>query len=517
MSQSRPEIDETARAAWVERILAAPLPADALLAALEELDARQDLATQAALYESVLWRADVRHYWSFFRLARVYAELGREDASFQVAALALQMHPEWDASFAPFQVVFRALARRGDARGALDVFLRQVGLYPENPIAQRHEVEPLLRALGVEPSQPPPAPPAPARAHRVFEAESRPPSPVRAVTGMAPHGLARLSQAMSRDDIDVIELPDGELLVCNDTVVVCDSGGGIRADLSVGAFPGPVAGRVREPEPGVVVEQHEAAEAVLLLDAFPPPNLCHFLLDQVARLELYRRAGADLAQALVVGPELRTRYQQAIAKRAGVARMLGAGRLARVRARRLWVSTDCRALQHPAHHGAAWAVEHTRALLGGRGAQGSLRLYISRADAPSRQVQNEAALLAALEPHGFRAIVPGALPYQEQLAAFRDASHVVGAHGAALAHIVLCPPGARVLELFHPLYGTWAYAMLAASCGLDYAALVGRDGLSDAPELNDPALVDLTARRFGERHLRIDPAALELWLAEDGH
>ncbi len=120
--------------------------------------------------------------------------------------------------------------------------------------------------------------------------------------------------------------------------------------------------------------------------------------------------------------------------------------------------------------------------------------------------------MAELARFGFEAIVPGAMPYDEQLAAFRAASHVVGAHGAALAHIVLCPPGARVLELFHPLYGTWAYAMLAAACGLDYAALAGRDGLSDAPELNDPDRVDLAAGRFGERHLRVDPAAVRRWL-----
>ncbi len=316
---------------------------------------------------------------------------------------------------------------------------------------------------------------------------------------------------MTRDAIDVVELAGGELLVCNDAVVVCDGSGAIQADLSVGAYPELVALRVRDPVDGDPVEQHEADQVVLLQDAFPPPNLCHFLFDQVSRLELYRRAGADLGAALVVGPELRTGYQRAIATRAGMTRTLGAARVARVRAKRLWVSTDCRALQHPAHLAAGWAIEHARAVLGGRGARGERRLYLSRADSTARQVQNAAALEAELADLGFETIVPGTMPYDDQLAAFRAASHVVAVHGAALAHIVLCPPRARVLELFHPLYGTWAYAMVAAACGLDYVALAGRDGLSDAPELNDPARVDLAAGRFGERNLRVDPALVRRW------
>jgi capsular polysaccharide biosynthesis protein len=169
-------------------------------------------------------------------------------------------------------------------------------------------------------------------------------------------------------------------------------------------------------------------------------------------------------------------------------------------------------VQHPAHLGAGWAIEHARAVLGGRGAAGAKRLYLSRADAQARQVYNETELLAALADRGFEAITPATMSLEDQLAAFRVASHVVAAHGPVLTNIVLCPPGARVLELFHPLYGSADYAMLAAGSGLDYTALCGRDGLSDAPELNDPGRADFGAGRFGKRHLRVDPAAVRQWL-----
>ena len=122
-------------------------------------------------------------------------------------------------------------------------------------------------------------------------------------------------------------------------------------------------------------------------------------------------------------------------------------------------------------------------------------------------------MIALLEPFGFEVIVPGQMPYEAQLAAFRQASHVISAHGAALAHMVLCPPGTHILELFNPLYGTGAYAMQAAVCGVHYAAMVTRDGQSDAPEWNDPELTDVTRSQHGARNLWVDPAALLAYLA----
>ncbi len=508
MTPNAAATDDAARAAWVTRILAVPNPAETLLLALEELDATQDIATQAALFESVFWRADIRHYWVFHRMSRVYAELGRDEAAVMLAGFAAQMQPEWVPTSQPYRALFRDFVGRGMAGVALDVFERQTRFHPEKPIAERHEVEPLLRALGQE------APVAPAgssrrRDHRVVAAEQRVGTPIRAGLGPVPHGLHALTRPMARDAIDVVELADGELLICHDAVVVCDGNGVVQPDLSVCAYPELVRRRfAAEAE----MERHEVSEAVLILDAFPPPNLGHFLLDQVNRLELYRRAGADLSRALVVGPALRTAYQHEIAARAGISAMLGTDRMGRVRARNLWVSSECRALQHPAHLAAGWAIEHARAVLGGRGTVGRRRLYVSRADAATRRVLGEEALGAALSARGYETIVPGHMPYREQLECFRTASHVVAAHGAALAHLVLCPPGTHVLELFHPLYGSWAYAMLAEACGLDYEALVGRDGVSDAPELNDPALVDLGAGLFGERHMRVAPERLEAWL-----
>jgi len=70
-----------------------------------------------------------------------------------------------------------------------------------------------------------------------------------------------------------------------------------------------------------------------------------------------------------------------------------------------------------------------------------------------------------------------------------------------------------VLEMFHPLYGTSAYAMQAAACGIHYAAMVARDWESDAPHWNNPALADVSTSKFLERHIRVDLETLSRYLA----
>jgi len=189
---------------------------------------------------------------------------------------------------------------------------------------------------------------------------------------------------------------------------------------------------------------------------------------------------------------------------------LGTAGGARLRARRLWVSSNCRNLCHAAHFGADWAVRFLRETLGGPGVKGWRRLYLSRGDVAARRVGNEAEVMALLDAHGFEAIMPGRMPYDAQLAAFRQASHVIAPHGAALTHLILCPPGAHVLELFHPLYGTADFAMQAAPAGLDYAAMLARDWESDAPHWNDPARAEVAGSR---RHMRVDLPTLSRYLA----
>ena len=74
-------------------------------------------------------------------------------------------------------------------------------------------------------------------------------------------------------------------------------------------------------------------------------------------------------------------------------------------------------------------------------------LYVARTDATRRVLRNEAALIAMLQRRGVRSVVPGELPVTQQIALFRAARLVIGAHGGGLTNLVFCEPGTHVCEM----------------------------------------------------------------------
>jgi Glycosyltransferase 61 len=100
----------------------------------------------------------------------------------------------------------------------------------------------------------------------------------------------------------------------------------------------------------------------------------------------------------------------------------------------------------------------------------SRRIYIPREGL--RRVRNEASLIDVASEFGVEVY-----DYREHLNEpefFANVDFVVGPHGAGLANIAFCPPGAKVLELIpsdhvHPYYYT-----LSESARLDYSYILGR-------------------------------------------
>jgi hypothetical protein len=98
------------------------------------------------------------------------------------------------------------------------------------------------------------------------------------------------------------------------------------------------------------------------------------------------------------------------------------------------------------------------------------KLYVARTDAPTRIMRNEGALIAELRRHGFDIVVPGTLSLNEQVRTFRNASLVVGPHGAGMTNIAFCEPGTIVYELVPADYHNACFCSLAHTCGLRYWA-----------------------------------------------
>jgi hypothetical protein len=93
-------------------------------------------------------------------------------------------------------------------------------------------------------------------------------------------------------------------------------------------------------------------------------------------------------------------------------------------------------------------------------------IYVSRSDATQRVMRGEARLTAQLEELGVRIVVPGQLTLAEQLRTFRDASLVIGPHGAGMTNILACRPGTRIYELVPAHYRNPCFAALSLQGGL---------------------------------------------------
>jgi capsular polysaccharide biosynthesis protein len=114
---------------------------------------------------------------------------------------------------------------------------------------------------------------------------------------------------------------------------------------------------------------------------------------------------------------------------------------------------------------------------------------------------NEAELRSQLEADGYAVVVPGALGVMEQIALFRDASLIVGQHGAALTNLLFAPRGDEgpiVVELQQENYPALAFVKICQVKRLRYTAIFGRmvdpgaDGRHDSAWEADIPLVRKT-------------------------
>lgn len=132
------------------------------------------------------------------------------------------------------------------------------------------------------------------------------------------------------------------------------------------------------------------------------------------------------------------------------------------------------------------------------------RIYVSRADAAWRRVANEHEVRDFLEQKGFLSIEASQFSVREQIKLFRSASAVIGAHGAGLANMIFCKPGAVVREFAtrDPHQHWRCYHSLAHAMGHRYGVVV-----SDSTAGPD---ADFDTRRDADLVVNIDHLASAL-------
>jgi capsular polysaccharide biosynthesis protein len=141
---------------------------------------------------------------------------------------------------------------------------------------------------------------------------------------------------------------------------------------------------------------------------------------------------------------------------------------------------------------------------GARDGAGRRRLFIDRSDAPRRRIRNLPALRSLLDEMGFEVVRLSGLGLAEQVRLFHDAELVVANHGAALANLVFCRPGTRVLQVLAPGMTEREYRTISQHRRLDHDYLCGDFFSSD-----DAALP------CKDRDLVLDPARLRSVLTRE--
>ncbi|RYY08137.1 MAG: glycosyltransferase family 61 protein [Sphingobacteriaceae bacterium] len=102
------------------------------------------------------------------------------------------------------------------------------------------------------------------------------------------------------------------------------------------------------------------------------------------------------------------------------------------------------------------------------------KIYLSRSRVNTRKVLNEDAVIGFLKNYGFECIHNEDLTTDEQIALFKNATHIVSCHGSQLTNIIFCKPGTKVCEIrhiSHAIHYRKAFHDLSNGFGLKYYLL----------------------------------------------
>jgi hypothetical protein len=216
-------------------------------------------------------------------------------------------------------------------------------------------------------------------------------------------------------------------------------------------------------------------------------NYHHWLLDLVPRVLLLKHAAENFSNydALLLNGS-RANYEREILAALGVPpekiRYVDSRERFQI-ASAVFPSMDINVI-------APWKVHGLRGLPFSGKQNQHRRLYLSRARAAVLRIANENEISEILRHRNFEIVEAENLSWREQANLFAGASVIVAPHGAALANIVFCKPGTRVVEISTRAgYGD-RYWQLAAVAGLSYEVLEAqRSGSFSGPYENADMIV----------------------------
>ncbi len=287
-----------------------------------------------------------------------------------------------------------------------------------------------------------------------------------AIKQAAPAVLVRLDDAMSFGSVLFAGPGDGG----NRSVVYETHRPNDRAATQVPAYPLPRAYQG---------ESITTDADLLFLASAGSFNYGHFLVDDLPRvvaLHVMRERGAGR-----VGVAMVSHGEPIDANRAAAIRMVAGDDVEVVwllpghgyRHRSLYYATPVSYHPNSKHPPALDHIVDVMNAHAGDTSEYGERLYVARDPSHGRRLLNEAAVIDALTPLGFRVIRPETLSVADQTRAFRDARLIVGQMGAAMTNTVFASSEARLLYLSPEGWIETFYWDLAVARGQQYRVLYG--------------------------------------------
>ncbi len=121
------------------------------------------------------------------------------------------------------------------------------------------------------------------------------------------------------------------------------------------------------------------------------------------------------------------------------------------------------------------------------------RIFVSRAGAEIRKLENEADLVPLLKKGGFELVAMEDLTFEEQVRLMGETRVLMAPHGAGLTNMMFCAPGTHVIEIAEPRYPNPNFYAIAVAMGLNYWKVDGVfAGSDDVHRLDRDLSVDPT-------------------------
>ena len=105
---------------------------------------------------------------------------------------------------------------------------------------------------------------------------------------------------------------------------------------------------------------------------------------------------------------------------------------------------------------------------------GERRLFVSRSDAETRKILNEREVVEFLQTYNFEFIMPGKLPFSEQIRIFSDAEIICGSSGSGITNHIFAPKSATLIEIQPDTYVNRAHWFSSNVLGQKYMFVIGQ-------------------------------------------